>query len=188
MKVSIAASILAAVLLMTGLAVADHHEPHGLHIDGAFARASASPAVPTGAVYLTIRNHEDVASRLIGVETEASDRAELHTHMMHDGAMMMMEIEGGVEIPAGGEAIFEPGEDHIMLMGLAAPLTEGESLMLTLIFEDSDPIMVQVPILGVGAMDAGMDHDHSGHDHSGHDHSDHSEDDHSGHDHSDHSD
>jgi len=178
MKVSITASVLAAALLITGLAVADHHEAHGLHIDGAFARASASPAIPTGAVYLTIRNHEDVATRLIGVETEASDRAELHTHMMHDGAMMMMEIEGGVEIPAGGEAVFEPGEDHIMLMGLTAPLAEGETLMLTLIFEESDPIMVQVPILGVGAMDAGMDHDHSGHsedDHSGHDHSGHSD-------------
>lgn len=170
MKLSALAVLISAAVLLTGPVHAHEDEVPGLRIEGAFARASASPAIPTGAVYLTVRNHEDVAARLIGVETPASDRAEMHTHVMQNGAMMMVEIDGGVEIPPGGAAVFEPGHNHIMLMGLAAPLTEGESLMLTLIFADADPVMVQVPILGVGAMTPEMDHgstDHSG-GHSGH--------------------
>jgi periplasmic copper chaperone A len=41
---------------------------------------------------------------------------------------------------------FTPGGLHIMLTGLEAPLVEGERFTLTLQFEVSEPITVEVPV------------------------------------------
>lgn len=156
---------LAAVSLLTAAALpATAEMKHGgIMVDAPFARASASPAVKSGAAYFTLHNHGEMADRLIAVEGDAAARIELHTHVMKDGAMQMLEIEGGVPVGPGESVAFEPGGNHVMMMGLAAPLKEGETLPLTLVFEHAGKVAVQVPILGVGAM-GGMSHgDHSGH-------------------------
>jgi len=136
----------------------------GVTITGAFARASAGP-VKTGAAYLTITNWTETGDRLIGARTGVSEKAEIHTHLMDNGIMRMRQVEA-VEIPAGGVAELKPGGDHVMLMGLKAPLQEGESFPLTLIFETAGEVEVTVGIAGVGAQDPAGDH--SDHDHSGH--------------------
>lgn len=142
-----------------------NHDHGPIMIKAPFARASASAASKSGAAYMQIMNMGDTADRLIAAKGDAAAMIQLHTHIMKDGAMTMTEIEGGVEIPAGGHAEFKPGAEHIMLMGLHAPLVKGETLHLTLVFEKAGEIAIEVPIMEVGAKGAGMGHsgDHSGH-------------------------
>lgn len=135
-----------------------------LTIDSPFARATAGPA-RNGAAFLTVKNAGVEADRLVGAKAPVADRVELHTHLHENGVMKMRQIEA-VEVPAGGEAALQPGGDHVMLMGLKAPLKEGESFPLTLVFEKAGEVTVDVMIGGVGAMEG---HDHSGHgNHGGH--------------------
>ncbi len=157
---SILATLFALCLINTASAHSDGHK-HGdgpILIEAAFARASASAVVKSGAAYLKIHNTGDAADRLIAAEGDAAAMIQLHTHIMQDGVMTMTEIAGGVEIPADGAAEFAPGGNHIMLMGLKAPLVEGEVLPLTLVFVKAGRIPVEIPILTVGAMGADKGH------------------------------
>ena len=45
----------------------------------------------------------------------------------------------------------KPGGYHIMLMGLDAPLKEGDEIELTLTFEKAGDVKVKVPVGGVAA-------------------------------------
>jgi hypothetical protein len=89
-------------------------------------------------------------------------RTELHTHINENGIFKMREVEA-IEVPAGGEAVLEPGGLHVMFMGLHKPLKQGESVHLTLTFEKAGKVMVSVPVGKVGAMGAHSHKDHSGH-------------------------
>lgn len=136
-----------------------------LIVEEPFARATPGPA-KNGAAFLTITNAGAEADRLIAARAAVADRVELHTHLHENGVMKMRQIEA-VEVPAGGVASLEPGGDHIMMMGLTAPLKEGESFPLTLVFEKAGEVTVEVTIGGVGAMQG---QDHGGHGkHGGHD-------------------
>ena len=67
--------------------------------------------------------------------------------------------------PGGGETVvLEPGGYHIMLMGLTKPLTEGEMVPATLIFEHAGRIEVEFMVDPPGGMDhSTMDHSAMGH-------------------------
>lgn len=98
--------------------------------------AKAAEEGMTG-VFATITNTTDTDLTLIAASTEAAERVELHqTASEGSGGMSMEEKEGGFPIPAGGELLLEPGGDHIMLMGLTAPLLPGDQVELVLEFED----------------------------------------------------
>jgi copper(I)-binding protein len=61
--------------------------------------------------------------------------------------MKMRAVEGGyIEVPAGGEAELKPGGLHIMLIRLAEPLENGTTFPLTLNFEKSGEIEIEVPV------------------------------------------
>ena len=112
-------------------------------IEEAWARATP-PGARTGAIYLTLVN-DGAADALVGADTEAADRAELHTHVHENGMMAMREVEA-IAVPAGGTARLEPHGDHVMLFGLRGPLVAGEVLRLTLDFETGEPLTLDVPI------------------------------------------
>lgn len=152
-----------------------------IQIEAPFARASASAGVKSGGAYLQITNNGTAPDRLIAAKGDVAKRIELHTHLMQDGVMKMTEIEGGVELAPGESAIFKPGANHIMMMGLHAPLVKGETFCLTLVFEQAGEIMVDFPILGVGAMDAGMGHGDMNHGDMNHSETNQGNMDHSGH-------
>lgn len=138
------------------------HSKGPIKVESSFARASASAAVKSGAAYVTVTNTGDAPDRLIAVKGTAARSIQLHTHKMQDGAMVMTQIEGGVALATGETVTFKPGGNHIMMMGLTAPLVEGETVPLVLVFESAGEIAVDVPILGIGAMEHGS-MNHSGH-------------------------
>jgi copper(I)-binding protein len=64
---------------------------------------------------------------------------------MGDGSMTMQQVDS-VEIPAGGLVAFKPGGLHVMLMGLTAPLTAGQTFDMTLQFETAGAKRVSVTV------------------------------------------
>jgi len=127
-----------------------------LVVENPWARESVTR---TGAAYLTVRNGGDEDDRLIGVSAEIADQAALHSSMMQDGVMRMRPVEA-VEVPAGGEAVLEPGGVHIMLVGLKGRLEEGQSFALTLEFEKAGEVEVMTAIEDIAHGGAGHHHGH----------------------------
>ena len=131
---------------------------HGSHdktvtVNGAFARATIG-AGRNGTVYLSIHNPTSRPDRLIGARTEVAKHAKLHTHLHENGVMKMRPIDG-VKIPAHGRTELKPGGDHLMLMGLSAPLKMGDNFSVILVFEEAGEISVMVKIGPVDAKSVG---------------------------------
>ena len=116
-----------------------------LEITGAWVRATP-PNRDVTAAYLVIENRSDRTRELLAVETPAATYTELHTMRYVDDMMEMEKIESLV-VPPRGAAGLEPGGDHIMLFGVAAPLAEGDSVSLTLRFADQSTRTVTAEVL-----------------------------------------
>lgn len=124
-----------------------------------YARSS-TPSSVTGAAFLTLMNHSDTDDRLIAARSEAAKRVELHTHEEDsNGVMKMIHVEEGFAIPAGGTHALKRGGDHLMFMGLAQPLVQGEEIAVTLTFEQAGEVEVMIPV------DLERKPDHSAKDH-----------------------
>lgn len=105
-----------------------------------------APGGVTGGAFMLIRNGTAQADRLLSAESDAAETVEIHEMKMENEVMMMREVEGGLEIPAGGTLELVPGGYHIMLINLKQELTPGEKVSVTLNFENSGPITVEAEV------------------------------------------
>ena len=124
-----------------------------LEVSNAWARATAAKA-ETGVAYVTIVS--PTPDRLLSASSSVAMKAELHTMEMA-GMVMKMRPIVGLDIPAGQPVALKPGGEHIMLIGLQQPLSEGQSFTLTLNFEKAGARTVSVAVEKAGAM-SGMQH------------------------------
>ncbi|PWK76141.1 copper chaperone PCu(A)C [Aminobacter sp. AP02] len=152
--------VLAAMLLFAST----HAFAHGFKVGDLEIGHPWSRATPAGAKvaagYLTVKNNGSQPDRLVSIQSDVSDKAEIHEMAVDaKGVMTMRQITGGVEIPAGGEVAFKPGAYHIMFMGLKAPVKEGEKFSGTLTFEKAGTVTVEFQADKMG----GQSQDHSGH-------------------------
>lgn len=134
-----------ALLALSATAQAHEYQVGSLHIDHPWTRAMP-PGAPNGAAYLVVHNRGETADRLLGADTPAAAKAEVHEHVHQDGLMKMRQVEGGLAIPAGAEAVLEPGGTHLMLFGLKQPLEDGQRFPLTLHFEKAGDLQVDVVV------------------------------------------
>ncbi len=118
---------------------------------------------PNGAVYGLLTNLSSEADTLLSASTDAAEAAELHEMSMGAGDVMQMRpIEGGIMVAARNFVQLQPGGMHIMLVNLKQPLVAGETLALTLTFENLGEVKVDVPIkdmeaaMGDMGSDSGM--------------------------------
>jgi hypothetical protein len=146
-----AAAVIAAVL--SAPAFAQDFEVGDLRVDRPWARATPG-RVPNGAVYLTLTNQGTTADRLVGASSPAAKHAGLHSHSMEEGVMKMRPVKA-MEVVPGSPTVLGPGGLHIMLMGLKAPLKEGERFPVTLTFERAGPLEIEVTVEKLGAMKPG---------------------------------
>ena len=128
-----------------------------------------------------ITNGTDQDLVLVGARTDAASEVQLHeTAEDGSGGMSMKEVEGGLDLPAGGELLLEPGGHNLMLMGIPEPLQPGDAVEITLEFEDGTELAFTADVKDfAGAQenyapgeepDGHNEHDgHDGHDeHEGH--------------------
>ncbi|MBK5932664.1 hypothetical protein C8N32_10693 [Rhodovulum imhoffii] len=118
----------------------------GITIEDAYARASTMMS-QSGAAFMTIANSAEADDRLVSASSDVAKRVELHTHVAGKGGVMqMVEVEEGFVIPAQGRHVLERGGDHVMFLGLNRPLEQGDTVTVTLSFENAGDISVDIPV------------------------------------------
>jgi copper(I)-binding protein len=137
LAVAVCLAIISTALAQTGQ----------LEVSNAWARATPAKA-ENGIAYLTIRS--PTPDRLLSVSSPVAKKAELNTMEM-SGMVMKMRPIASLDIPAGQPVTLKPSGEHIMLLGLNAPLREGQSFPLTLTFEKAGAREVTVAVEKPGA-------------------------------------
>ncbi len=112
-------------------------------ITAAWARATP-PGVTTAATYLTVTN-EGAGDRLLGASSPAARLVLLHAEVEEHGMQHMRQLES-VEVPAHGYVELAPGQMHLMLVDIAAPLKPDTTIKLTLRFENAGDLTIDVPV------------------------------------------
>jgi copper(I)-binding protein len=151
------AAILALAILpgLTVPVLAQDFRAGHITVSHPWARASIGKA-KNGVAYMTISSHGQAVDRLVKVSSPIARKAALHTHIMEGGIMKMRPV-GAIEVDPGTPTVLKPGGLHVMLMGLNAPLKQGETLPLTLSFEKAGSVDVAAEVHGPGAMGPGHD-------------------------------
>jgi len=117
----------------------------GLAVTDAYARFL--PGAKAGAAFMLIENHSETDDRLIGASSDIAARVETHTHKQGaDGLMQMMHVPEGFAIPAQDVHQLERGGDHLMFMGLTRVPASGETISVTLTFEQAGEMTIEVPV------------------------------------------
>lgn len=159
---------LAALLLSLSGAMAVPVMAHdfkagALRIDHPYATPSR-PGLNTGAVYFRgIRNSGPVSDRLLSARTPAAASVEIHRMQMLQGDVMQMRAVPALEIPAGATVDLKHGMPdgyHLMLIGLKAPLKDGDRFPITLNFEKAGTHEVKVWVQTPRSRSSASDHKH----------------------------
>ena len=123
--------------------------------------------------YLGIQNSGPKGDRLVSITSPDFARVEMHDTVSEGGMKKMVKLDG-VEIAAGSTLEFAPGGKHLMLFESTKPLKNGDSVKMTLTFEQlglmeaNFVVLDEIPRVGA-AMD---DMDHSKMDHGSMNHGD----------------
>ena len=114
-------------------------------VQQAWVRATVPQQKVTGA-FLQITSVKD--ARLIAISSPVAASAELHKMEMQADVMKMRAIDELV-LPAGKMQELKPGSYHIMLMNLKAPVSEGQTVALTLTVEGKDKKREEIQVQAV---------------------------------------
>ena len=122
--------------------------PAEIEVTKAWARATP-PGASVGAVYLTIAYRGGTADRLVSIASPAAQSAMLHQTIEESGVSTMRKAEGS--FAPGSTLDMRPGGAHIMLMGLNAPLKAGETVEVTLQFENAGTLKATAKVEALGS-------------------------------------
>jgi copper(I)-binding protein len=123
-------------------------------ITQAWSRATPSGSKVAGG-YLMIENKGPVGDKLLSASTGAAKKIEIHEMAVNHGVMTMRPVEGGLPIEPGHAVKFAPGGLHLMIVGLAAPLVQGDKVPVVLKFEKAGEIAVSFDVHAMGALAPG---------------------------------
>lgn len=119
---------------------------------GPFVRMAPPGAQATGA-FMVLKNKGGKDARIVGASSPAAKIVELHEHI-DDGGVMKMRPVPSIIVKANGETVLKPGGLHVMLIGLTAPMNEGEKVAITLHFDDGSSRQVDATLMKPAPMPA----------------------------------
>jgi copper(I)-binding protein len=117
----------------------------------------APPNAAATAAFMVIRNTGDKDVKVVKADNPVSKATELHTHLNEGGVMKMRPVQA-IEIRAKGEAVLRPGGLHVMMIDLKAPMKEGDSVPITLTFDDGSSKQVDAKVVRATAVPAPTEH------------------------------
>jgi periplasmic copper chaperone A len=134
------------LILLSGAALAHGVEAGDLHIDHPYATPSESGA-KTGSVYFRgIHNEGAKADRLISATSPVAASIEIQQAKLEDGAVHMVAVPA-MDLPSKLELKMRhdtPNGYRLALMGLKAPLKDGDRFPVVLKFEHAGEHEVMV--------------------------------------------
>ncbi len=115
-------------------------------VSDGWIRATVPAQKATGA-FMQLNAAKD--TRLVQVSSPAAGKAEIHQMDMADDMMRMRPVDG-LELPAGKQVDLASGGYHIMLLNLKQQLKDGDTVPVTLTFENKakkrESLTVQMPV------------------------------------------
>lgn len=117
--------------------------PVTVTVEDAWCRATPNGA-KVGGCYVTIIASGD--DTLTGVTSDLADMAQIHEMKHEDGVMKMAHLDNGMPLAAGVRTELKPHGNHIMLVGLKAPLANGETAKITLNFAKAEDLPVEFAV------------------------------------------
>ncbi|EKZ98100.1 copper chaperone PCu(A)C [Cupriavidus metallidurans] len=130
-----AASI--ATLALAGL-LASAQAMAQVDVSDAWVRGTV-PAQTASGAFMTLHAHQD--AKLVGVSSPVGT-AELHEMKMENNVMRMRQIPS-LDLPKMQDVQLKPGGYHVMLMGLKQQLKAGDTVPITLKFEQNGKVIEQ---------------------------------------------
>lgn len=127
-----------------------------VQVEDPWVRGTVTGQPATGAfMRLTPSAH----TRLVAARSPVAGVVEIHEMAMDDNVMKMRQIPG-LDLAAGRTMDLKPGGYHVMLMSLKQALKGGQTVPLTLVFEDErgkrfEQTLV-APVTALGAGNAAM--------------------------------
>lgn len=135
--------ITASLLALTASAWAQN----AAHVDikDPWVRATVAQQKSTGA-FMQLTAQQD--AKLVAAQSPVAGVVQIHEMAMENNVMKMREVPA-VALPAGKAVELKPGGYHVMLLDLKAPVKNGDTVPLTLVFETKDGkrenVQLQVP-------------------------------------------
>lgn len=112
-----------------------------------WVRATSGTEDPSmTAAFMAIDNEGEEPVTIVAASSPTTMKVELHEMAMVDGASVMQQIEGGIELEPGRGQLLQPGGMHVMLMGLTEELAPGDEVELTLELSDGSTVEVTAPV------------------------------------------
>lgn len=103
------------------------------------------PGSPTLAAYMAITNPGETEIKIKGVSSAVSKLAEIHEVSMENDLMKMRPLAELV-IQPGQTVEFKQGSMHLMLLGVAKSLQEGDEVDVKFELQDLPPVVISVPV------------------------------------------
>lgn len=135
---------LIALLAATPLAAHDF-KTETLRIDHP-AIPAPLPTAQSAAGYMIIANDGDAPERLLEIRTDFARISTLHETVTSEGGIARMRPVIDLVILPGEEVALEQGGMHVMFMGLAHSVEEGDLIPATLIFQNAGEVAVEFMI------------------------------------------
>ncbi|MBN8224120.1 MAG: copper chaperone PCu(A)C [Xanthomonadales bacterium] len=118
--------------------------PACLVVEDGWIRLPPTPR-PMLAGFGRIANRCKEGQAVVAVRSPRFGEVSLHETRMVDGVSRMRELER-LPVPAGGQAVLQPGGLHLMLMEPDAVLAEGERVPLVLVLDDGREIGAELVV------------------------------------------
>lgn len=116
---------------------------HDVTVSNGWVRPAAEGRTMT-AGYFTISNTGVSADTLLSASSPDAKAVEIHESATDENGVSRMRPVEHVEIAPGETLSFAPGGYHLMIMGLTAPIQDGDTFPVTLTFEKAGAVSVDL--------------------------------------------
>jgi periplasmic copper chaperone A len=120
-----------------------------VEVECAWMRHNAMAGRPS-AIYLKIVNYLGIELKLVEVTSPIAERIIMHEVSRYDNRVEMLGL-AYVLIAPEAETSFSPGERHMMVFGIDPGIKVGDTVPVTLHFDDGMIIPVEVKVCGLMA-------------------------------------
>ena len=121
-------------MLLTGCLLATSAMADSVRVENAWVRATA-PGQKVAGGFMDLTADADMT--LIGGSSPVSREFELHFMQMQNGIMEMRQMQE-IKLPKGKTVSLEPGDLHVMFIGLKSQIKPGQKVPLTLVVKGAD--------------------------------------------------
>jgi periplasmic copper chaperone A len=135
---SVLTSVLLAAAAVATASVVAHTQTPVLTVHDAWAREPMGGRNMTG-VFVVVENAGATPRAIVSASTDAAEKVELH-EMKNEGGMMRMSPVRQIDVPARGKVELKPGSFHVMLFGIKGKPAAGDTMQLTLTFDDGTKV------------------------------------------------